>query len=54
MSMETHVDALTTKHATLDEIIYDEMHRPSPDNVKISELKRQKLRLKEEIRLSSH
>jgi hypothetical protein len=53
MSMETHVNALTTKHATLDEIIHEEMHRPSPDHVKISELKRQKLRIKEQI-LQTH
>jgi hypothetical protein len=45
----THQTALEAKHATLDERIAAEIHRPKPDEVLIAGLKKQKLRLKEEI-----
>ena len=45
----THQTALETKHATLDRRIAEETVRPQPDTVLIAELKKQKLRLKEEI-----
>ena len=44
-----HLNALETKHATLESRIAAEQARPSPDATTIAELKRQKLRLKEEI-----
>ena len=44
-----HLTALETKHATLENRIADEQARPSPDQSVIADLKRQKLRLKEEI-----
>lgn len=47
----THQTALETKHATLDRQIADESHRPQPDSVLIADLKKRKLRLKEEISL---
>jgi len=49
MSLETHVEALTKKHASIDEIIEQEEHRPYPDAMRLMQLKRQKLRLKEEL-----
>jgi hypothetical protein len=49
MSLETHVEALTEKHASIDEIIEQEEHRPHPDAMRLMQLKRQKLRLKEEL-----
>jgi len=49
MSLETHVVALTEKHASIDEIIEQEEHRPLPDAMRIMQLKRQKLRLKDEL-----
>lgn len=49
MYMDTHLSALETKHATLEKSIDAENCRPVPDNLKIAELKREKLRLKEEI-----
>ena len=49
MSMLEHVDSLRTKHAHLDELIDEEMHRPMPDQAIVTRLKKEKLRLKEEI-----
>lgn len=48
-----HISALEAKHASLDQRIAAESQRPMPDNVMLAELKKQKLRLKEEIS-SSH
>ena len=45
----THQTALETKHATLDQRIAQETHRPRPDETLIAGLKKQKLRVKEEI-----
>lgn len=51
--METaHIVALQAKHATLDRKIHDEEHRPLPDAVALAALKKQKLRVKEEIALN--
>jgi hypothetical protein len=47
-----HLSALEAKHATLEHRIADEQGRPAPDLAVIAELKRRKLRLKEE--LSAH
>ena len=33
----------------LEELIHDELHRPLPDDLMVAELKKRKLRLKEEI-----
>jgi len=49
MSLETHVEALCKKHATIDEIIEQEEHRPIPDTLRLMDLKRRKLRIKEEM-----
>ncbi len=45
----THQMALETKHARLDKRIADETHRPMPDAIRLAELKKQKLKIKEEI-----
>ena len=48
--METsHVSALQSKHAGLEARIRDEMNRPAPDTATIQQLKKEKLRLKEEL-----
>lgn len=47
-----HLSALAAKHATLDRKISAESQRPMPDQMIIAELKRQKLRVKEEIALA--
>ena len=48
-----HVRALEEKHAGIDGKLRQEMSRPSPDPVECSNLKRQKLALKDEIAASS-
>ncbi len=45
----THFSALEAKHASLDRKIADETARPAPDQAVIGELKRRKLRVKEEM-----
>jgi hypothetical protein len=55
MSVEEHIEALRTKHASLKEAIEEENQRPHPDDLKITELKREKLRIKDEIaQLNNH
>jgi hypothetical protein len=54
MGLETHIQELSDKHHKLDEQIQDELHRPLPDDLMIAELKKRKLRLKEEIERLRH
>ena len=49
MSWHEHVDSLRMKHAQLDRLIDDEIHRPMPDQVTITRLKKEKLKLQEQI-----
>ena len=49
-----HLSALEAKHARIDRSIADEEHRPMPDAIRLAELKKQKLRLKEEMSLPMH
>ncbi|MBR0551861.1 YdcH family protein [Stakelama marina] len=44
-----HISSLEAKHHKLDRRISDEMHRPRPDQLLVAELKREKLRVKEEM-----
>lgn len=45
----SHITALQAKHDGLERRIHEEMTRPSPDEVSLQALKKQKLRIKEEI-----
>jgi hypothetical protein len=47
--VDTHLAALTEKHAMLESQIDQEVHRPHPDDILLAQLKKEKLRLKEEI-----
>jgi hypothetical protein len=49
MSVVEHLDSLKAKHLDLEHLIEQEEARPRPDENKINELKRQKLRIKDEI-----
>jgi hypothetical protein len=49
MSMASHLSALEQKHRSLEQQLEDELSRPSADDIRIRELKRQKLKLKDEI-----
>lgn len=44
-----HVEELASKHAALDAMIDEEEHRPLPDMIRLHELKKEKLRLKDEL-----
>lgn len=45
----SHVTALQSKHAGLEAKLRDELNRPSPDDTMIQQIKKEKLRIKEEL-----
>lgn len=50
---QNHIKALKEKHANLEQQIKEENLRPHPDEIILSDLKKQKLRLKEEIEMNA-
>lgn len=54
MSMEYRVEALKAKHRELEDALQLENRRPDPDDHRIAELKKAKLRIKDEIVNSHH
>lgn len=49
MKVDDRLDSLRVKHASLEQAIEDEEQRPLPDELHLTELKREKLRIKDEI-----
>ena len=49
MALDAHVTELSEKHRVLEKQIENEMARPSADDIEISRLKREKLRIKDEL-----
>ena len=49
MSVQDRIEALKEKHALLERAIDEETHHPFPNQETITDLKRQKLRIKDEI-----
>ena len=49
MSLQINLSELEQKHQALEREIQDAMAHPSTDDLKIAELKRRKLQLKDEI-----
>ena len=49
MAVSARVEKLSAKHSVLDEKIQAEMRSPVPDHMRISELKRQKLQIKDTL-----
>jgi hypothetical protein len=49
MSIQAHLAELERKHRALEEEINDALTHPSTDDLKIAELKRRKLHVKDEI-----
>ncbi len=49
MAIEARIRELGSRHQSLEKAIEDEHRRPSGDSLRVHELKRQKLKLKEEI-----
>ncbi len=49
MSLQTHLSELSAKHQALETQIEEALLHPSVDDLLIAELKRKKLRIKDEI-----
>jgi hypothetical protein len=49
MTMQAHLAELERKHQALEDEIAEAMNHPSIDGLKIAELKRRKLQVKDEI-----
>ena len=49
MAVESHITELNEKHRAIEEIIEKERSRPLTDDIMLAELKRKKLKLKDEI-----
>ena len=49
MAVEARIRELGSRHKSLEDAIQDELRRPAADDLRLKELKRQKLRLKEEL-----
>jgi len=55
MSVTSHLQELRKKHEALSEMVEAAQRSPSIDDLRIAEMKKQKLKLKEEInRLAQH
>jgi len=54
MSIDSHLSELVRRHQALEEAILDEENHPASDNIKVRELKRKKLHLKDEIERLKH
>jgi hypothetical protein len=49
MPLHNHLTELERRHEALERQIHDTIARPSADSIKVAELKRRKLQLKDEI-----
>jgi hypothetical protein len=49
MTLEDHIETLRTRHHSLEIELDREIHRPHPDDITVTGLKRQKLRIKDEL-----
>ncbi len=54
MSLESHLTELVRRHQAIDTAIVAEEAHPSSDEIKLHELKRKKLQLKDEIEKIKH
>lgn len=49
MRLQPRFDSLQTRHVAVDARLFEEDHRPKPDDDAVARLKREKLRLKDEM-----
>ncbi len=49
MAVDARIRELGNRHKSLDRMIQDETSRPASDDMRLTQLKRQKLKLKEEM-----
>jgi len=54
MAIDARIRELGSRHQNLERVIEDEIRRPSADSLRLHELKRQKLKLKEEMEVLRH
>lgn len=54
MALDARLDALRARHHDLETALDQENQRPHPDDSRIIQLKREKLRLKDEIERIQH
>jgi hypothetical protein len=54
MSLGSHLQELKKKHANLAQMVEQAQRSPGIDDLKLRELKKEKLRLKEEISRLAH
>lgn len=53
MNISAHINSLNARKSQVEAEILFEMKRPMPDFIRLSELKRKKMSLKEEIKIFS-
>lgn len=49
MSLQDRIQALRARHQSLELALEDEIHRPMPNDDTVHDLKRQKLKIKDEL-----
>ncbi len=49
MTMGERIESLKAKHQALEDAIKEQSRRPHPNDIEVTSLKRQKLRIKEQI-----
>jgi hypothetical protein len=54
MSMDSRLSELVQRHQAIEEAILAEANHPASDDIKVHELKRKKLHLKDEIEKLKH
>lgn len=54
MSSQDRIEELRAQHRSLDSTLDQEIHRPLPDPDLVTDLKRQKLRIKDQIAQLEH
>lgn len=54
MSLQDRMESLRARHRSLEEAIDQEVHRPMPNVDLLSDLKRQKLRIKDQLAELEH
>ena len=54
MSIDSHLSELVRRHQAIEEAIQAEENRPASDDIKVHELKRKKLHLKDQIERLKH
>ena len=54
MALDAHIAELSERHRSLDRKIEEELARPTVDDLRVVDLKRQKLRLKDELERLKH